>query len=125
MHTAPLPIPCAVSDERLRPVSQFAVHRNRNTATKARFPLLLDVQVDLLEELGTRVVIPLAPASAGTRRSVLQMLTPICTVEGKAYVLLTPQLAGISVKELGAPIADLSHDRQVIIAALDLLFTGI
>ena len=33
-------------------MSQFAVHRNRNTATKARFPLLLDVQVDLLEELG-------------------------------------------------------------------------
>ena len=42
---------------------QFAVHRNRNAATKARFPLLLDVQTNLLEDLGTRVVIPLAPAS--------------------------------------------------------------
>jgi len=61
---------------------QFAVHRNRNAATKARFPFLLDV-------------------------------------------LLTPQLAGISTKELGPPIADLSHDRQAIMAALDLLLTGI
>ena len=55
----------------------------------------------------------------------MQTLNPVCTVEGKAYVLITPQLAGISAKELGAPIADLSDERQVIIAALDLLFTGI
>jgi len=106
-------------------VPQFAVHRNRNAATKARFPLLLDIQTDLLEELGTRVVVPLAPASPGTRRGVLQTLTPICTVEGTDYVLVAPQLAGISAKELGPPIADLSHDRQAIVAALDLLFTGI
>jgi toxin CcdB len=101
------------------------VHRNRNAATKTRFPLLLDVQTDLLGKLGTRVVIPLAPATPGTRRSVLQTLTSICTVEGKDYVLVAPQLAGISAKELGLPIADLSHDRQTIIAAVDLLFNGI
>ncbi len=104
---------------------QFAVHRNLNSATKARFPLLLDVQTDLLEDLGTRVVIPLTPASVATKRSVMQTLNPVCTVEGKPYVLFTPQLAGISAKELGPAIADLSCDRQAIIAALDLLFTGI
>jgi toxin CcdB len=106
-------------------VPQFAVHRNRNAATKARFPFLLDVQSGLLEELGTRVVIPLTPASAATKRGTLQTLTPLCTVEGKPHVLMTPQLAGIAAKELGPPVADLSHDRQAIIAALDLLFTGI
>lgn len=31
---------------------QFAVHRNRNTATKVRFPFLLDVQTDLLRISG-------------------------------------------------------------------------
>jgi toxin CcdB len=104
---------------------QFAVHRNRNTATKVRFPFLLDVQTDLLEDLGTRVVVPLAPATSATKRGAMQTLTPVCAIEGKPYVLLTPQLAGISAKELGPPIADLSHDRQAIVAALDLLFTGI
>ena len=104
---------------------QFAVHRNRNDATRARFPLLLDVQSDLLEALGTRVVIPLAPASATIKRSAMQSLNPVCTVDGKSYVLMTPQLAGISAKELGLVIADLSHDRPAILAALDLLFTGI
>ncbi len=104
---------------------QFAVYRNRNAATKARFPLLLDVQTDLLEELGTHVVIPLAPASAAAKRTTMQTLTPICTIEDKPYVLMTPQLAGIAAKELGPPVADLSYDRHVVIAALDLLFTGI
>jgi toxin CcdB len=104
---------------------QFALHRNRNAATKVRFPLLLAVQTDLLEDLGTRVVVPLAPASVATKRSAMQTLNPVCTVEGKPYVLITQQLAGISAKELGPPIADLSGDRQAIIAALDLLFTGI
>ena len=104
---------------------QFAVHRNRNAATKVRFPLLLDVQTDLLEDLGTRVVIPLTPATAAAKRGALQTLTPVCTVEGKPYLLFTPQLAGISAKELGPPIGDLSQDRQTILAALDLLLTGI
>ena len=104
---------------------QFAVHRNRNAATKVRFPLLLDVQSDLLGDLGTRVVVPLTPASLAMKRSVMQTFNPVCNVEGKPYVLFTPQLAGISAKELGPAIADLSGDRQAIIAALDLLFTGI
>jgi toxin CcdB len=108
-----------------RSMPKFAVHRNRNAATKARFPLLLDVQSDLLEELGTRVVIPLAPVSVAAKRSTMQTLTPVCTIEGKPYVLIAPQLAGISAKELGPPITDLSQDRQTIIAALDLLFAGI
>jgi toxin CcdB len=104
---------------------QFAVHRNRNAATKARFPLLLDVQTDLLEDLATRVVVPLTPATAAAKRGAMHTLTPVCTVDGKSYLMFTPQLAGISTRELGPPIADLSHERPTILAALDLLFTGI
>ena len=104
---------------------QYSVHRNRNAATKVRFPLLLDVQTDLLRELGTRVVIPLAPDTAGSRRGALGMLTPICKVDGKDYLLVTPQLAGIAAKELGPAVANLSTQRSVIVAALDFLITGI
>lgn len=105
-------------------MSQFSVHRNTNTVTKTAFPLLLDVQSDLIADLGTRVVIPLCLAS--TRKGqLIGTLTPVFEVEGKSYVMLTPQLAGISKKQLGAAIANLSENRQKIIAALDLLMTGI
>ena len=103
---------------------QFAVYRNRNAATRARFPLLLDVQSDLLEPLSTRVVIPLSPLSSA-RDVTMKHLAPILTIDGRQYVLLTPQLAGISTRELGPPIANLSAERASILAALDLLITGI
>lgn len=41
-------------------MSQFTIYRNHNARTKNRIPFLLDVQSDLLSDLGTRVVIPLA-----------------------------------------------------------------
>jgi toxin CcdB len=104
---------------------QFAVYRNRNAATKARFPLLLDVQSDLLSDLGTRVVIPLTPATVTSRRTALQTLTPILVVDGREHLPVTPQLAGIATRELGTPVADLSGQGPAILAALDLLITGI
>lgn len=104
---------------------QFRVYRNRNPATKARFPLLLDVQSDLLEDLGTRVVIPMAPAAGVVKRSAMQTLTPLCLVDGREYVLVTPQLAGIATKDLGPAVSDLAAERASILAAVDLLVTGI
>ncbi|EXF44436.1 plasmid maintenance protein CcdB [Pseudomonas sp. BAY1663] len=103
---------------------QFAVYENSNAATKAAVPFLLDVQSDLIAELGTRVVVPLYTAAA-MKGKILKTLTPIFEIEGKPYVMVTPQLAGIARKQLGNQVADLSAQRDEIIAALDLLITGI
>lgn len=103
---------------------QFSVYRNPNPDTKAAFPLLLDVQSDLIADLGTRVVIPLAPATT-IKGKLIKTLIPVFDVDGKAYAMLTPQLAGISKKQVGAKVTDLAEHRDEIIAALDLLITGI
>jgi toxin CcdB len=104
-------------------MAQFAVYRNRNPRTKATFPLLLDVQSDLLEDLRTRVVIPLTKAAALAKRPLSQ-LTPTLPFDGETYVLVTPQLAGISWGELGPVAGSLTDARATILAALDLLLTG-
>lgn len=103
---------------------QFAVHRNQNPQTKAAYPLLLDVQSDLIAELNTRVVVPLCPASA-MKGKLIKTLMPVFEIDGKQYAMLTPQLAGISRKQIGPKAADLNQHRDEIIAALDLLITGI
>jgi toxin CcdB len=103
---------------------QFAVYKNRNAATRGRFPLLLDVQSELLEPLSTRVVVPLSPI-ATARDVAMRQLAPILTSDGKQYVMLTPQLAGVSARGLGQSIGTVAHERATIIAALDLLVTGI
>lgn len=103
---------------------QFAVHRNKNPVTKSTVPYLLNIQSELIDELDTRVVIPLYPATA-LQGNPLKTLTPVFEIEGKQYILMTPQLAGIAKKQLGAQVADLARARNEIIAALDLLISGI
>jgi toxin CcdB len=103
---------------------QFAVYRNPNPDTRSAYPLLLDVQSDLIESLATRVVVPLSPAAAMKGRR-LGTLTPALDIGGRQYVMLTPQLAGVAVKSLGPRVGDCAARRQEILAALDLLLTGI
>jgi len=103
---------------------QFSVYRNPNPDAKSVTPFLLDVQSDLIADLSTRVVVPLCLASA-MKGKIIQTLTPVFEIDGKQYVLLIPQLAGISKKLIGAKVADLAHRRGEIVAALDLLITGI
>jgi toxin CcdB len=67
----------------------------------------------------------MTPATAVARRAAMRTLTPIVVVDDKDYLLMTPQLAGIAARELGPPVADLSGQRPIVLAALDLLFTGI
>jgi toxin CcdB len=105
-------------------MAQFAVYKNRNDATRGRFPLLLDVQSDLLEPLSTRVVVPLSLVATARTRA-MQELTPSLTVAGKDYIMMTPQLAGIAARDLGAIVDSIPGERTKIIGALDLLITGI
>jgi len=90
---------------------------------KATYPYLVDVQSDLLEPINTRVVIPLTKVAALTRKPVSH-LTPELSFNGDRYLLMTPQLAGISRAELGAHAGTLLEVRQIILAAVDFLLTG-
>lgn len=105
-------------------MAQFTVYRNKNPSTLSAVPYLLDIQSDLLEDLDTRVVVPLSPVGA-VRGRVIRTLTPVLEVEGEPFVMWTPQMAGVSRNELGAPIARIEQQRFAIIAAIDLLVTGI
>jgi toxin CcdB len=104
-------------------VPQFAVHRNKNRRTQAQFPFLMDVQADLLSELSSRVVIPLAKAPELAKKPI-DRLTPVVEIDGDEYILLTPQLAGIRSTELGPLVANLTGQRHAIVAAIDFLITG-
>jgi toxin CcdB len=104
-------------------LAQFTVYRNKNVRSRAVYPLLVDVQSDLLADLQTRVVIPLSKAAALTKRPVSE-LTPLIEFEEASFVLVTPQLAGISRVELGAVAGSIAHKRESILAAMDFLILG-
>jgi toxin CcdB len=104
-------------------MAQFTVYRNKSARTKATFPFLVDVQSDLLEDLRTRLVIPLSKLASLTKRPVSQ-LTPILQFEDEAYVLMTPELAGVARSDLGAATGTLAERRDTILAAMDFLLAG-
>src|SRR5437867_169350 len=92
--------------------------RRRKKATN------LSIDPDLLDTLATRVVVPLCKPEV-LRGKPAERLNPVFEVEGRKMILLTPELAGMSRKALSERIANLAHRRDAIIAALDLVITGI
>ncbi len=99
------------------------IYRNKSQRSKSTYPFLVDVQSDLLDELQTRVVIPLTKASALAKRP-LSNLTPALKFDGETYLLMTPQLAGVARTDLGASTGSLADQRRVIVAAIDFLLMG-
>jgi toxin CcdB len=102
---------------------QFTVYRNVNSETGERFPFLVDVQAELFEELGTRVVIPLCK-SADLSAFPMAYLAPTVVFDGVGYLLMTPQLAGISRAELGPEAGSLANQERTIATAVDFLLRG-
>ncbi|HEX4842467.1 MAG TPA: CcdB family protein [Limnobacter sp.] len=105
-------------------MAQFFAYKNSNKATQKTFPYLLDIQSNLLEDLRTTVVVPLCAQDAVSKTAITK-LCPMFKIEGKPYIALTQQLAGIDRKLLGKPVVDLSSKQAEIIAALDFLVSGV
>lgn len=103
-------------------MAQFDVYLNSNADTRESIPFLLDVQADLLDMLTTRVVVPLVVAE---EMSPAKNLNPQFKIKGAAVVMSTAELAGVPNRALGDKVASLKSRRDEIIAALDMVFTGI
>lgn len=100
-------------------MAQFDVYKNLGGGA---YPLVVDIQSDLMSKLATRIVVPLA------RRDryplPLARATPAATIDGVDYVLVVPLLAAVAGSTLGKPVGSLTPLRNEVIAALDLIFTG-
>jgi toxin CcdB len=83
---------------------------------------LLDVQADLLEEMPTRIVVPLFDEPR--LRKPLQDLQPCFEVNGERMTMMTQDLASVPKRLLRRKVTSLAEHREKITRALDLLFTG-
>ena len=78
----------------------------------------------MLADLESRVVIPLAP-EASYASKLLKGLMPVLRLKGKTYVVVTALAPGVPRRALGSKVANVSEYRAELLAALDLLFTGV
>jgi len=101
---------------------QFDVHRNGVDSSRYA-PFLLDIQADLLEDLATRIVVPLILMPLFGRRA--GRLHPILAIDNQQVVMATHLVAAIRRGELGVPVASLRDQRDEIIRAIDILLAGV
>lgn len=83
---------------------------------------LLDVQADLLENLTTRIVVPLMPVTDAPDPA--KRLNPIFEIEGRRVVMMTQFLAAVPMTILNNRVGSLSAQHDQIINALDMVFQG-
>jgi toxin CcdB len=104
-------------------MAQFDVYPNPNPASRARIPFLVALPSDLLGTFDATVVAPLRIKTEHDMVPVLR-LNPMVHIDDQTYILRPQELAAILTRSLKAPVANLSTQRDEILAALDFLFTG-
>jgi toxin CcdB len=83
---------------------------------------LLDVQSNLLPNVGTRLVVPLFVE--GSVPQTIRKLHPTFDVDGRIYVMATHLMGAVPTAELGPSVGSLHHGYDRIVAALDMIFLG-
>jgi len=105
-------------------MARFDVYHNPGAHADAT-PYLLDVQSDLLQGLGTRIVVPLRRRDRFPDVSLPANLTPTFEIEGVECILETPKLGAVPLRLLKTPVVTtLAVSQFEITAALDFLFQG-
>jgi toxin CcdB len=97
-------------------VSQFDVHRLADG-------LVVDCQSDLLEQIDSRLVVPLLPGAEAPKLAA--RLNPVFKINGKDYVMLTQAATAVRRRELGAVMASLADRSFEVTGALDVLVSGV
>jgi toxin CcdB len=89
---------------------------------KGRAPLVVDVQAELLQHIGSRVVIPLLPFTS--KAEALPRLKPTVALAGAKYQLVTTDLVAVPSDRLGDRVGNLEDQHQIIVDAIDFLLQG-
>ena len=103
-------------------MQQFDVFANRSTRSRDRAPYLLVLPFRYFLDRRTTVIAPLIDAKLLTP---VPKLNPVFQIDGHQVVFSPMEVVNIPTGELQSFVLNLASERENIIGALDLLFTGI
>ena len=105
-------------------MAQFDVYRNPSSKTNKAYPFLVDVQNSVIDQLATRLIVPLTKNKT-SNSLYMKNLTPEIEFEGETYLFLTQQLNSIPEDALKDCIGSLEQSRELLIDAIDFAINGI
>lgn len=103
---------------------QFDVYPNPSAKTKEAYPFLVDVQNPVIDQLSSRLVVPLTNINAKPDM-LMKKLTPEIQFGDHSYLFMTQQLTSIPADILKKPVGSLENARTLLIEAIDFAITGI
>ncbi|TLI07491.1 type II toxin-antitoxin system toxin CcdB [Escherichia coli O25b:H4] len=109
------------ADENRTGEMQFKVYTYKR---ESRYRLFVDVQSDIIDTPGRRMVIPLASARLLSDK-VSRELYPVVHIGDESWRMMTTDMASVPVSVIGEEVADLSHRENDIKNAINLMFWGI
>ena len=105
-------------------MSQFDVHRNTGR-NSAMIPFVVIVQSAAFDDRRRRIVVPLV-ATAKTQGHIKfpsAVVTPTFTIAGIKVILNPLEMTSIAIDALGEQVGSLAEKGDVIVAALDDIFS--
>ena len=100
---------------------QFRVYTYKR---ESRYRLFVDVQSDIIDTPGRRMVIPLVSARLFSDK-VSRELYPVVPVGDELCRLMTTEMASVPASVTGEEVADLRAQENEIKNAINLMFWGI
>jgi toxin CcdB len=94
--------------------------RNPSNPPDGNTPYLIIVQGDYVQVQSTRVVVPLMTVDA-VSPVITGGLMPDFLVEGQQVVMVTPEIAGIAVSDIGPVVTKALDRRHDVRRAIDIL----
>ncbi len=104
-------------------MSDFRVYENKSVNAE-NYPFLIDVQSELLDNLETRLVIPLVSVEDLGRHQI-RNLNPKVRINENDFFAITQQMAAVSKVILGRAVENVQFSRNEILSSIDFLITGI
>lgn len=104
-------------------MEQFHAFEN-NGSGKNVYPFLINLQHPVSNVLKHVLVAPVVELTHLAGMSPPAKICPVVEIYDKPYVVMMYMMAGISVKELGERVADLTSARAVLRDAIDFLING-
>ena len=101
---------------------QFDVVENLSPVARVDYPYVIVLQHDRVSSFAAIVVAPLVRATSVQGQTRLH---PFVDVDGVKYVMFVEDLAAVPRRTLGRIVGSAETHRYEILAAIDMLFTGI
>lgn len=104
-------------------MAQYDVFANPSASSAAGIPYVVVIQSDLLDALATRLALPLARLDFAGK--VPAKLCPVVTVKGQRLNALAHYASPLPARLLRQPVDNVAEQAGVLVAALDVVLSGV